>query len=191
MCNETLSHLYTTNLGNCVYTHELLTEIHFITTNFNDFNTIEHTIVYVKDFKRCILCPIIITVKINRELTRVMIDLGSLADFMSTKFVDQIGVRKIALAKLLPIQLTVQGSRLKVNYCTNVRIQYREINSIQHFDIMNLDNYDIILRTLFLFQHQVSIRFNDSRLWIESAIPLPITGEQVTVISSKVIDTYD
>ena len=56
---------------------------------------------------------------------------------------------------------------------------------------MNLDNYDIILGTLFLFQHWVSIGFNDSRLWIESAIPLPITGEQVTVISSKVIDTYD
>ena len=56
---------------------------------------------------------------------------------------------------------------------------------------MNLDNYNIILGTLFLFQHQVSIGFNDSRLWIESATPLPITGEQVTVISSKVIDTYD
>ena len=121
--------------------------------NFNDFDTIEYTIVYAKDFKRCILCPIIITVKINRELTRVMIDSGSLVDFMSTKFADQISVRKIALAKLLLIQLAVQGSKSKVNYCTNVRIQYREINSIQHFDIMNLDNYDIILGTLFLFQH--------------------------------------
>ena len=162
-----------------------------ITVNFNDFNTIKCTIVYTKDFKRCILCPIIITVKINRELVRVIIDSGLLADFMSTKFADQIGIRKIALAKLLPIQLAVQGSRSKVNYCTNVRIQYREINSIQHFDIMNLDNYDIILGTLFLFQHQVSIGFNDSRLWIESVIPLPITREQVTVISSKVINTYN
>ena len=189
--NETSSYLHTTNLGNCTYTHKLLMEMHSIATNFNDFDTIEHTIAYTKDFKRCILCPIIITVKINRELVRAIIDSGLLADFMSTKFVDQISVRKIALAKLLPIQLAVQGSRSKVNYCTNVRIQYREINSIQHFDIINLNNYDIILGTLFLFQHWVSIGFNDSRLWIESAIPLPITGEQVTVISSKVIDTYD
>ena len=72
---------------------------------------------------------------------------------MSTKFVDQISVRKIILAKPLPIQLVVQDSRLKVNYCTNTRIQYREINSVQYFDIMNLDNYNIILETLFLFQH--------------------------------------
>ena len=122
-------------------------------TNFNDFDTIEHTMMYAKDFKRCILCLIIITVKINRELVRAMIDSGSLADFMSTKFVNQISVRKITLAKLLLIQLAVQGSRSKVNYCTNVRIQYGEINSIQHFDIMNLDNYNIILGTLFLFQH--------------------------------------
>ena len=162
-----------------------------ITTNFNNFDTIEYTIVYTKDFKRCIPCLIIITVKINGELVRVIIDSGLLADFMSTKFADQISIRKIVLAKLLLIQLAVQGSKSKVNYCTNVRIQYREINSIQHFDIMNLNNYDIILRTLFLFQHQVSIRFNDSRLWIESTIPLPITGEQVTVISSKVINTYN
>ena len=124
-----------------------------MTTNFNNFDTIEYTIVYTKDFKRCILCPIIITVKINRELVRAIIDSGSLVDFMSTKFADQISIRKIVLAKPLPIQLTVQGSRLKVNYCTNIRIQYGEINSIQHFDIMNLDNYNIILGTLFLFQH--------------------------------------
>ena len=122
-------------------------------TNFNDFNTIECTIVYTKDFKRCILCPIIITVKINRELVRVIIDSGLLVDFMSTKFINQIDIRKIVLAKLLLIQLAVQESRSKVNYYTNVRIQYKEINSIQHFNIMNLDNYDIILRTLFLFQH--------------------------------------
>ena len=57
-------------------------------TNFNDFDTIECTIVYTKDFKRCILCPIIITVKINRELVRAIIDSGLLADFMSTKFAD-------------------------------------------------------------------------------------------------------
>ena len=124
-----------------------------MTTNFNDFDTIEYTIVYAKDFKRCIPCPIIITVKINRELIRAIIDSELLVDFMSTKFADQIGIRKIALAKLLPIQLVVQGSRSKVNYYTNVRIQYREINSIQHFDIMNLNNYNIILGILFLFQH--------------------------------------
>ena len=98
--------------------------------NFNNFDTIECTMAYTKDFKRCIPCPIIITVKINRELVRAMIDLGSLADFMSTKFADQISIRKIVLAKLLLIQLAVQGSRSKVNYCTNVRIQYGEINSI-------------------------------------------------------------
>ena len=57
-------------------------------TNFNNFATIEHTTAYVKDFKQSILCLIIITVKINRELVRVLINSGLLADFMSTKFVD-------------------------------------------------------------------------------------------------------
>ena len=102
VCNKTLSYSCT-NLGNHVYTHKLLTEIHFITTNFNDFDTIECIITYTKDFKRCILCLIIITVKINRKLVRVIIDSGLLTDFMSTKFVNQISIRKIVLVKLLLI----------------------------------------------------------------------------------------
>ena len=85
--NETSFYSYT-NLGNHIYTYKLLTEIHSITINFNDFNTIECTIVYTKDFKRCILCLIIITVKINRELVRVIIDSGLLTDFTSIKFVN-------------------------------------------------------------------------------------------------------
>ena len=56
---------------------------------------------------------------------------------------------------------------------------------------MNLNNYNIILETLFLFQHWVSISFNKSRVWIESTIPLLIVREQVTTISSRVIDTYN
>ena len=77
---------------------------------------------YAKDFKCTIPCPIIIVIKINGELARALIDSESLTDFMSTKFADQIGVRKVVLAKPLPIQLAVQGSCTKVNYCTNVRM---------------------------------------------------------------------
>ena len=85
--NENLFYSYI-NLGNHTYMYELLTEMYSIVINFNDFDTIECIIMYTKDFKRCILCPIIITVKINGELIRAMIDLGLLVDFMSTKFVD-------------------------------------------------------------------------------------------------------
>ena len=85
--NKTLFYSHT-NLGNHTYTHKLLVEMYSIVTNFNDFNIIEYTIVYTKDFKKYILCLIIITVKINRELVKVIIDSGLLADFMSTKFVD-------------------------------------------------------------------------------------------------------
>ena len=76
------------NLENSIYIYEFSTQMYSIATNFSNFNMIKHTIVYTKDFKRCILCLIIIIVKINRELVRVIIDSGLLADFMSTKFTD-------------------------------------------------------------------------------------------------------
>ena len=54
-----------------------------------------------------------------------------------------------------------------------------------------MNNYNIILGTLFLFQHWVSISFNKSRVWIESTISLLIVGEQVTTISLRIINTYN
>ncbi|KAF8574980.1 hypothetical protein K439DRAFT_1641768 [Ramaria rubella] len=57
----------------------------------------------------------------------------------------------IALTKPLPVQLAVSGSRTVIN-----------------FDIINLDSYDLILGTPFLFQHKVLMGFHPSQVAVGS-----------------------
>lgn len=144
---------------------------------------------YAKDFTRLIPVPIIVVVKINGYDARALIDSGSLADFMATRFADQIGVDKVQLAKPLPVQLTVEGSRSMINYGTEARIKFSMINSVRHFDIMNINDYDLILGTPFLFQHQITIGFNNSQISIGSPDPKPIDkGEHVDQLTSHLVD---
>ncbi|KAL5484854.1 hypothetical protein ACEPAI_7496 [Sanghuangporus weigelae] len=159
--------------------------------NLQSVPMLERTSAYAKDFKRSIPSPIVVIVHLEGQPARALIDSGSLADFVSSKFADQIGLRRIPLAKPLAVQLAAQGSRTKVNYCTLAELKFGSVKCKRHFDIMNLDNYDIILGTPFLYQHKVSIGFNQPRIWIESPDPLPLEGEQITNLSSMVIDTYE
>ena len=77
------------------------------------------------------------------------------------------------------------------NYSTIARFEYEGIDSQRYFDILNLDGYDLILGTPFLFQHQIKIGFNDSTVNIGSTDPLPIRGERLGKVSSRLIDVIE
>ena len=77
------------------------------------------------------------------------------------------------------------------NYSMEARIEYKGINSIRHFDILNLDGYNLILGTPFLFQHRIQLGFNNSTVNVGSADPLPIRGEQLGKVSARLIDVIE
>jgi hypothetical protein len=144
-----------------------------------------------KDFTRKIPRPITITPRINGQSVRALLDSGSLGDFMSSALADQLQVKKFALEKPISVQLAVQGSRTKVNYGCKVKFEYAKISTERYFDIVNVDGYDLILGTPFLFQHQVVMGFNDTRVLVGSDSALPVQGESVTVLSSRAADVQD
>ena len=117
--------------------------------------------------------------------------MGSLADFMSLNLAEQLKVKWIWLEKPLPIQLTVQGSRSKVNFGASVRFQYQGTDYQRYFDVINLQNYDIILGTPFLYQHQVLVGLNSTRLIIRSKEPIEMKGSQVSVLESRTTEVYE
>ncbi|PFH44959.1 hypothetical protein AMATHDRAFT_10338 [Amanita thiersii Skay4041] len=89
--------------------------------------TIERTAMRIKDFKRIIPKPIIVTVNVNGEPVRALVDTGSMADFISMTIVDQLKLPCETLAKQVNVQLAVHGSRSKVNSSTTVNIEYQSI----------------------------------------------------------------
>lgn len=145
---------------------------------------VERTAMRLKDQTRRVPEPVVVLVKIDGHQIRALLDTGSMADFLSTTVVDQLDLRKEYYSKPLSVQLAVHGSRSKINCGVNVRFQYQKIDCERRFDVANLDNYDAILGTPFLFQHKVAIGINPSCVVVGSDAPVEIEGPDVVTIKS-------
>ncbi|KAJ3002424.1 hypothetical protein NUW54_g5853 [Trametes sanguinea] len=121
---------------------------------------LERNAMHPKDYTRKAPMPVVVNVQINGHSARALLDTGCMADFISTTLVDQLKITTEVLAKQLPVQLAVQGSRSKINRTCAVEFSYQDISSKRRFDVANLENYDIILGTPFIFQHKVALGLN-------------------------------
>jgi len=151
---------------------------------YNHPTTIERNAAKPKDFSRKIPKSIVVEVHINGHPMRALIDSGSLADFISSKVVDLLSLPVAHLAKPLPCQLAASGSRTMITCGVDTELRYQEIFEERHFDIINLENYDVILGTPFLYQHKVFLGFNPPRIVIGSVPIVQLDGPDVVEISS-------
>jgi hypothetical protein len=142
----------------------------------------------VKDKTQVLPKPVTLTVKIDGHPARALVDSGSLGDFMSTNLADQLNVKREELEVPLGLQLAVQGSRSKINFRAKSRFQYQEIDEERQFDIINLSNYDLILGTPWMYQHQVCLGFNPARVVIGTDTALPIKKGADTKLMVQAID---
>ncbi len=117
-------------------------------------NAVERNAMKPKDFTRSVPMPIVVAAQVNRHTIRALLDTGSMADFLSTTIADQLGLTLEILEKPLPVQLAVHSSQSKINCCTTVDFAYQDVACKRRFDVVNLDDHDMILGTPFLFQHQ-------------------------------------
>ena len=124
--------------------------------------------------------PIVIRVMVDGHPVRVLVDSGSLGDFVSATVVDQMKLKCTVLDKPLGLQLVVQGSRSRINSFVEVDYSYQNIRDSCHFDVANLNDYDVILGTPWIYQHQVCIGLNPARIVIGSDQPLPIAASTDT-----------
>jgi len=155
------------------------------------FSTIQRNVAMTRDFKQTIPKPIVVVAHVNGQPARALIDTGSLADFISLTLVEQLKLERVMLEKLLTIQLAVQGSRSKVNFGVKVCFQYQGMDYTRYFDVINLQNYDMILGTPFLYQHCVMVGLNSPRVVLGSKEPLEMRGTQVSVLESRAMEVYE
>ena len=161
------------------------------TTKMEGATSIEKTTMRVKDQSRRVPEPVVVIATMNGHQVRALIDTGSMADFVSTTVVEQLKLQKEVYTKPLSVQLAVHGSRSKVNCGTTVKFQYQSISCDKRFDIANLDNYDVILGTPFLYQHKVAIGLNPPCVVIGSDRPVEMNGPDVITINSAAADLLD
>ncbi|KAF8752463.1 hypothetical protein RHS01_07674 [Rhizoctonia solani] len=149
---------------------------------------VERNAIKVKDHTRKVPNTLIVEAKLEGESVRVLLDSGCQTDMVSTTIVDQLRLPKVKLTKPLQVQLAMAGSRGTLHYGVKARIEYQGIDEYRDFDVGNLDNYDLILGTPFLFQHSVRLSFNPYGVYIGSTKSLPLDGEQVIQINSLSAD---
>ena len=63
-----------------------------------------------------------------------------------------------------------------MNTRASVELEYQEIKEARTFDIININNYDLILGTPFMYQHQVCLGFNPARVVVGSDTALVINS---------------
>ena len=141
----------------------------------NKFPSLQCNAASQKTLGRRVPKPIVVTVQLNGQPCRALLDSGSLGDFVSSTLADQLKLKKKTLESPLTVQLAVSGSRTKVNASTEARLKYQGIDELRTFDIININSYDMILGTPWLWQHQVCLGFNKARVVIGSDNSIPST----------------
>ena len=166
-------------------------ELGGIQVDKSKYPALQRNAAQVKGNQRVLPKPIVVRVTVNGHPARALLDSGSLGDFMSSTLADQLGVAKESLSTPLALQLAVQGSRSKVNYATTAQFQYQDINEKRTFDIINLNNYDLILGTPFMHQHQVCVGFNPARIVVGSDESLPLKMGNDTKLMVNTVSIED
>ena len=129
--------------------------------------------------------PIVIRINVNGVPVRALVDSGSLGDFISSTLVDQL--KRTLLDKPLGLQLAVQGSQSKINSLVEVNYTYQGIDSFRRFDVANLNDYNVILGTPWIYQHQVCIGLNPATNSHRKHLAIPSNNDknQTNQSSSK------
>ena len=140
----------------------------------NKYPSLQRNSAQVKANNRVLPKPVVVKVEINGHPVRALLDSGSLGDFISSTLVDQLSLTRRTMETPLSLHLAVQGSRSKVNASTTVNLKYQGIDETRTLDIINLNNYDAILGTPWMYQHQVCLGFNPARVVIGSDSALPV-----------------
>ena len=151
-------------------------------------NMLERNASMPKDFLRIVPKAMIIECQINGKPMRTLLDSGSLSDFISTVAVDQLKLKAAHLVKPIACQMAASGSRTMITSSVESMFTYQNIRELRRFDVINLENHDIILGIPFLWKHKVILGFNPARIVIGSDVALPLEGEGIAKISSMTAD---
>ena len=114
-----------------------------------------------KRLQRCIE----VSVPVNGLIARVLLDGGSNTNMVSPEFATVAKIPAIELQEQMTLQLAVTGSRSKINYGAWAQVKLGSINPKVYFDIANIDGYDVILGTPFMWEHAISPIFEEDG-WI-------------------------
>ena len=78
---------------------------------------------------------------------------------ISSDFIHATGIVPIELEQLIGLQLACVGSKSTINYGTRSTITFGTVHVEEYFNITNINYYDVILGTPFLWRLNIVLDF--------------------------------
>ena len=134
-------------------------ELGDIQVDHNKYPSLQRNAAQIKGNSCVLPKPVVVKIEINGHPAQALLNSGSLGDFISSTLVDQLSIDKETLASPLSLHLAVQGSRSRVNARATVKLKYQGIDETRTLDVINLNNYDVILGTPWMYQLSRPVTF--------------------------------
>ena len=77
------------------------------------------------------------------------------------------------LEQPVTLQLGCVGSRSKINYGTEDKVNFASISCKSYLDVANLDRYDCIVGTPFMRRHKIALNFRGNEIVIRGKLHIP------------------
>jgi hypothetical protein len=135
----------------------------------------EHTPLKLRKLSKILERPIcskketqtfVIMVKVNGQKAIALLDSECTTDAVTPELTRITRLKIYELKEQVPLQLGTRGSQSKINYGTKACIKYGLIEVNQYFDIVNIDRYDVTLRTVFMRKHRIILDFKRNQVRI-------------------------
>ena len=96
---------------------------------------------------------------------------------ISPDFTCATGMKTFTLAQPIALQLAYIGSRSTINYGAKATIKFGDQDINEHFDVTNVEYYDVILRIPLLKQLGICLDFTDPACILIGKKEVPINKE--------------
>jgi hypothetical protein len=100
----------------------------------------------------------------------VLLDSGCTSDSVSPEFATSANLKAHELDEPVPLQLGTVGSRSKINFGLFTDFEIGKIKDTHYFDIVNIDRYDVILGTVFMRKHGITLDFERDEVRVKGRV---------------------
>jgi hypothetical protein len=102
---------------------------------------------------------------VNGVKALVLFDSGSTTVSVSPEFVDVVRVQKKPLARPATLQLGCVGNQSKINFGCELSVTFAGLNNVSVYaDVVNLEQYDVVVGTPFLHQFRCILDFTSNAI---------------------------
>lgn len=126
-------------------------------------------------------------VKVNGLDAYALLDTGSTTVSVTHNFTRVAKLKVMQLENPVPLQLGMVGSRSMINFGARTRLALGLVcDDDAYLDIVNIDQYDIIISTLFMCKHGLVLDFEKDALTMRGEdIPTLTTGQEDLMLTKK------